>query len=32
MHPNTGDQLRDHRDCAIWLGKSYELDLKSVGG
>ena len=32
VHPNTCDQLRDHRDCAIWLGKSYELDLKAVGG
>ena len=21
VHPNTGDELRDHRDCAIWLGR-----------
>jgi len=32
LHPNTGDQLRDHRDSAIWLGRSYELDLRAVGG
>lgn len=27
VHPNTDDSLRDHRDCAIWLGKSYALNL-----
>jgi len=27
IHPVTGDDLIDHRDCAIWLGKSYPLDL-----
>ena len=27
VHPNTGNELRDHRDCAIWLGRSYQLDL-----
>jgi DOPA 4,5-dioxygenase len=32
VHPNTGDQLRDHRDSAIWIGKSYQLDLRAVGG
>ena len=32
VHPNTGDQLRDHRDCAIWIGRSWQLDLKAVGG
>jgi aromatic ring-cleaving dioxygenase len=32
VHPNTGDQLRDHRDCAIWIGRSWPLDLKAVGG
>ena len=31
-HPNTDDELRDHRDCAIWLGRSYKLDLRAVGG
>lgn len=32
MHPNTGDELRDHRDCAVWMGRSYTLDLRAVGG
>jgi DOPA 4,5-dioxygenase len=32
VHPNTGDQLRDHRDSAIWIGRSYALDLQAVGG
>jgi len=32
LHPNTGDQLRDHRDSALWIGHSYELDLRAVGG
>ena len=32
LHPNTGDQLRDHRDSAVWIGKAYALDLKAVGG
>ena len=32
LHPNTGDQLRDHRDSAIWLGRSHVLDLRAVGG
>ena len=32
VHPNTGDQLRDHRDSAIWIGRSWPLDLKAVGG
>lgn len=32
MHPNTGDQLRDHRDCAVWIGRSHTLDLRAVGG
>ncbi|MES2532946.1 MAG: DOPA 4,5-dioxygenase family protein [Pseudomonadota bacterium] len=27
IHPNTGDDLRDHRDCALWLGRSYALNL-----
>ena len=31
MHPNTDDELRDHRDCAIWLGRAYQLDLRAVG-
>lgn len=32
LHPNTGDQLRDHRDRAMWIGRSYTLDLRAVGG
>ena len=32
VHPNTDNELRDHRDCAIWLGRSYQLDLRAVGG
>ena len=32
VHPNTGDELRDHRDSAMWLGRSFELDLRAVGG
>jgi aromatic ring-cleaving dioxygenase len=32
IHPNTGDPLRDHRDCAIWLGRNHQLDLRAVGG
>jgi aromatic ring-cleaving dioxygenase len=32
VHPNTEDELRDHRDCAIWLGRSYELDLRALRG
>ncbi|WP_313465254.1 DOPA 4,5-dioxygenase family protein [Achromobacter sp.] len=31
MHPNTGDSLRDHRDCAVWIGRSYTLNLKALG-
>ena len=27
IHPVTEDDLKDHRDYAMWLGNSYELDL-----
>jgi aromatic ring-cleaving dioxygenase len=32
VHPNTDNELRDHRDCAIWLGRNHELNLRAVGG
>ncbi len=31
VHPNTGDALRDHRDCAVWLGRAYVLKLEGLG-
>ncbi|HEY6829229.1 MAG TPA: DOPA 4,5-dioxygenase family protein [Gemmatimonadaceae bacterium] len=31
VHPNTGDELRDHRDRAIWIGRAYRLDLNALG-
>ena len=31
-HPNTGDSLRDRRDCAVWLGRSHALNLRALGG
>ena len=32
VHPNTGDELSDHRDRAMWIGRSHTLDLTAVGG
>ncbi len=32
IHPNTGDELRDHRDSALWLGRSHTLDLAALSG
>ena len=32
MHPNTGDALRDHRDSALWLGRSHSLNLAALAG
>jgi aromatic ring-cleaving dioxygenase len=32
VHPNTDDELRDHRDCAIWLGASHTLNLTALAG
>ena len=32
VHPNTGAALRDHRDCALWLGRSYALNLAALDG
>jgi DOPA 4,5-dioxygenase len=31
IHPNTGDPLGDHRDRALWIGRSYTLDLAKLG-
>ncbi|MEO5702225.1 MAG: DOPA 4,5-dioxygenase family protein [Casimicrobiaceae bacterium] len=30
IHPNTGDELGDHRDSAVWIGRSYDLNLASL--
>jgi aromatic ring-cleaving dioxygenase len=30
VHPNTGDALADHRDRALWLGRSHELNLAAL--
>lgn len=30
VHPLTGDDYKDHTDCAIWLGKSIELNLEKL--
>jgi aromatic ring-cleaving dioxygenase len=27
LHPETGDELKDHTDHAIWLGAMRTLDL-----
>jgi DOPA 4,5-dioxygenase len=27
VHPNTGHDLTDHRDRALWLGEKVDLDL-----
>ena len=27
VHPNTGDELRDHRDRALWIGRAHTLNL-----
>ena len=32
LHPNTGESLRDHRDCAVWIGHSHTLNLAALGG
>ncbi len=30
IHPNTDDALRDHRDGALWLGRSHTLKLAAL--
>jgi len=30
VHPNTGDALRDHRDAAMWVGRSHRLELSGL--
>jgi len=30
VHPNTGDELRDHRDSALWIGRSHLLNLAAL--
>ena len=30
IHPNTGDALGDHRDCALWIGRSWSLNLDAL--
>jgi len=32
VHPETGDALRDHRDHALWMGRSMDLDLSLFEG
>ena len=32
LHPNTGDALSDHRDAALWLGRSHTLNLAALNG
>jgi len=29
-HPNAGDDLRDHRDWAIWMGAKLDLNLDAL--
>lgn len=31
VHPNTDDELTDHRDRAIWMGHVHTLDLRGLG-
>ena len=30
IHPETGDDIPDHRDYALWLGRQRELDLDAL--
>ncbi len=31
VHPNTGDDVPDHSDRAIWLGEQAEINLAALG-
>ena len=31
VHPETGDDLGDHRDRALWMGRLLKLDLSKLG-
>lgn len=30
LHPNTGDDVRDHTQRATWLGESYPLNVRAL--
>ncbi len=30
IHPETGDDLKDHRDYPLWLGQPIDLDLSKL--
>ena len=30
IHPETGDDVADHRDHSLWLGEKLELDIESL--
>jgi aromatic ring-cleaving dioxygenase len=32
VHPETGDDLADHRDHAMWVGEMLPLRLETLGG
>ena len=31
VHPETGDEIRDHTEHALWMGEMLELDLSALG-
>jgi aromatic ring-cleaving dioxygenase len=31
LHPNTGNDLEDHRDGAVWMGEMLDLKLEMFG-
>ncbi len=30
LHPNTGDDVPDHRDFPLWMGELLEVDLEAL--